>query len=227
MGDRYPKQVAMNWSDHTWALTDGGTADQLDPGAADDVYFTANSGDVILSTGDTDTFASLDMSYGASVYVGTLALGIFDLDTNGDISLSGTLTGTGTIYCGGGLRDFNLTFATSISVVLDAGAGSHEIRTNETYGDITIDAAGAEYFICQKNLACANLLLSAGTLNTRDYRNIACDSMTVAGGTLTSSTDFDVIGDFTRSAGDINVTDEMTVFGTTKVTVYTFGPRNS
>ncbi len=77
----YPVQdpSTMDWSASTWALTDGGAADQAKPalGQADIIIFTLNSGAVTLDE-DSETLGSLSMTG----YDSTLTMGVFDIDVD-------------------------------------------------------------------------------------------------------------------------------------------------
>ena len=80
--DLYPARSPMDWSDHTWALTNGGTEDAPDPVAGDTVIVAHADNDVTMDV-DSEVLAAF-----------TLAAGAIDSDGN-TLKVGGPLTYTG------------------------------------------------------------------------------------------------------------------------------------
>ena len=186
----YPAHSAMNWSDSTWALSDGGTADEAKPEAGDTVYFTANSGDVTV---DEDVplagaLYNLQMDY-ETCYAGTLALGSYTLTVDGTCELQGTITGTGTIDAGEGMFIQGATVADAITLLLTT-SGAHYIYGGGTGGSININCTGT--YTLQNAISAYAFTMTAGTLVG------GSQTVTLNGGDLTYTA-----GTLT---GDLNVT---------------------
>jgi len=157
----YPVQspASMDWSASTWALTDGGTADEVKPAAGDTVLFTANSGDVTVDETAplTGALAVLNMTN----YTGTLDLGTYTLTVDGICQLFGTITGTGTIDAGEGLFNQAAAVADAITLLLTT-SGSHNIYWIGTGGSININCAGT--WTLSNNISAYAFTQTLGTL---------------------------------------------------------------
>jgi len=155
----YPVQspASMNWSASTWALTDGGTADEVKPAAGDTVNFTANSGDVTLDEGSA-ALIEFDMTD----YAGTLALGDKTLTVDGPCDLYGTITGTGTIDAGEWVFVQYATVANTVTLLLTNSTGSVSIFWAGTGGNVNINCTGT--YTLQTPCNSYALTMTAGTL---------------------------------------------------------------
>ena len=155
----YPVQspASMDWSASTWALTDGGTADEAKPEAGDTVNFTVNSGDVTVDE-NTAALAGLDMSN----YTGTLDLGTYTLTVDGMCQLYGTIIGTGTIDAGESLFNQVAAVADAVTLLLTT-SGSHSIYWLGTGGSININCAGT--WTLRNNISAYVFTMRRGTLD--------------------------------------------------------------
>ena len=192
----YPVQApaSMNWSAATWALTDGGTADEVKPAAGDTVYFTANSGDVTVDE-NTNALAEFNMNP-VTTYAGTLALGSYTLTVDGPCELCGTITGTGTIDAGEGTFEQRATVADAITLLLTT-SGSHNIYWTGSGGSININCAGT--WTLQNNISAYAFTQTLGTFDPNEIAtpltlNGEGCALTYVGGTVTNApAEFDVI----------------------------------
>ena len=137
MPDRYALSVNTDWFDTAnWSASDGGAAGASVPTDADDVYLTANSGNITL-TGNVGTVSNTGGDYSASC-CGVLSINttgytaLFDLDTfdlvigSGGLTLAaGTMNGgtAGTvIVCRGDINGTGGTWNDETStLVIDGG----------------------------------------------------------------------------------------------------------
>lgn len=89
-----------NWGTASnWSLTDGGGATGAVPTAADDAYFTSNSGNCTVNAVSRDCKTLIFSGVGAGNYSGTITVS-FTLSVFGNVTLSSTMT----IGGGGDLR---------------------------------------------------------------------------------------------------------------------------
>lgn len=158
----YPVQspASMDWSDSTWALTDGGTADEPKPEDDDTVYFTANSGDVTVD--ETAPLTGALTVLNMTNYTGTLDLGTYTLTVDGMCQLYGTIIGTGTIDAGESLFNQVAAVADAVTLLLTT-SGSHSIYWLGTGGSININCAGT--WTLRNNISAYVFTMRRGTLD--------------------------------------------------------------
>lgn len=158
----YPVQspASMNWSASTWALTDGGTADEAKPEAGDTVYFTANSGDVTVDE-NTNALAGFNMNP-VTTYAGTLALGANTLTVDGYCLLAGSITGTGTIDAGENSLLQSAAVANTVTLLLTTST-SNNLRWTGTGGIVNINCTGT--YTLQNNISAYAFTMRRGTLD--------------------------------------------------------------
>ena len=61
MANKYPSHSNMSWVAEKWSNLDDDAQDEAAPAIGDDVFFTANSGAVLVGEGDpTNALAALD-----------------------------------------------------------------------------------------------------------------------------------------------------------------------
>jgi hypothetical protein len=96
MATYYFRNVGTDWNTASnWSLTDGGGADGAVPTAADDAYFTSNSGNCTISTASRVCLTLIFSGVGAGNYAGTFTLNN-TLTVAGNITLSSSMTFDGT-----------------------------------------------------------------------------------------------------------------------------------
>ena len=206
MAVKYAPRVTFVWSG-SWCDGNDGVRDTVTPVAGDIPAFDGQSGDATL---DEDSVAAPGL--GAMImngYTRTLAFGNFDIDVDGDCSLSGIITvGTGILSVAG---DFSLALftilPTNFPVHIDGTAGgSPDIITHNsnTNGALTIE----------------------GTANIQAQDAAAWDSFTHTAGTydpnsqahaIGGSINYDGSGEVTQSgvwtlSGTLNSTWNSTTF---------------
>ena len=177
----YPTQTAgpTNWSNSTWALSDGGTENEAPPTDEDDVIFTPNSGDITL---DTDgEAASLDMYISAFDYTGTLDMSTNSLIIGGDVYLAGNVIGdSGAIIQVDG---FFVTFGgmtfdnTDIAMQFNSNANSI-LTNNVTLGYVAI---GAATILLGSPLTCGNIALGSTVSLDLNTSNLICGDISGSG----------------------------------------------
>jgi hypothetical protein len=96
MATYYFRNVGTDWNTASnWSLTDGGGATGAVPTAADDAYFTSNSGNCTISTASRVCLTLIFSGVGAGNYTGTFTLNN-TLTVSGNITLSSGMTFAGT-----------------------------------------------------------------------------------------------------------------------------------
>ncbi len=90
----YPAQETVSLSEAKWSLADDNAQDQVKPaaGQGDTVIFTENSGSMLVDEAPA-TVAGWNMA-GDGDYAGTLGIGAYTIDVDGDAILAGTITST-------------------------------------------------------------------------------------------------------------------------------------
>ncbi len=144
------------WSGaNNWASSSGGAGGSsghvpgAENGSGDTVIFDSSSGagtatvDANVPSGDT-ALAELDMDFGGSSFVGTLAFGTYTIDVDGDCLLAGTLTASA-----GATLEVSGYFAkipgmTDLPALLDIELnGTGFVETNDIGGGtVTVNTAG-------------------------------------------------------------------------------------
>jgi predicted secreted protein len=199
VADKYAVAAGGNWSAAgTWSLTDGGAGGAGAPGAAENAFFSNQSGNVVVDA--PATCLDLDMTKGTG-YTGTLSgLAANTLTISGNATRKGTWTFAGT-------TTFNAT-ATGKTItnnglsysgpVLFSGAGggwtfqdaftvasgnlSHQQGAIDTNGFTVTITAGT--FGQQTNNA-RTLTLGASTFNCLEWRGAGFSGLTFNAGTST------------------------------------------
>ena len=143
MATLYPSQeLTMNWSAAQWSEADDNAKNHVAPVDGDTVVFTANSSAAI--TLDSDQIDVELAAFNMIGYTGTFAMGAYDLDVDGPVTLDGTLTASAgaVIYCSG-------TFAKSAGMTaLPAGLtvtldGTGTVSCNSaTGGKLIVNTSG-------------------------------------------------------------------------------------
>ena len=96
MATYYFRNVGTDWNTASnWSTTDGGGADGAVPTAADDAYFTSNSGSCTISTASRVCKTLIFSGVGAGNYANTFTLNN-TLTVSGNITLSASMTFSGT-----------------------------------------------------------------------------------------------------------------------------------
>lgn len=181
-------EITFDTAAGLWSV-DGDWIGNVKPGAADDATFDFSSGDCVLD----ENSAALG-AFNASMYTGTLAIGAFDIDSNGAFAwLGGTFTGSpGSVISAAGdfILTSGMTFDTDIGIVLDAAVGAALTTNAVPIGPLTV--AGSGNFVLNDALACRSIVLTSGVLHLNDYNvtMAAGSTLTASGGTMTSTTDY-------------------------------------
>lgn len=127
MANRYAVAAGGNWTANgTWSTTDGGAADTVAPTASDDVFLTANSGNVTISAN------SVGKSLNCTGYTGTLTHNGFSLTLSGNLTMVAGMTYTPTenVSC-------VLSFIVDATITT-GGKLVHRVQLNGTNADLTL-----------------------------------------------------------------------------------------
>ena len=166
----------------TWENTPGGGEDSGPPAIGDIVVMNVAGTNVTLDQAITNAYGSLNMTG----FTGTLIMGVNDLDVDGNVTLDGTLTGTGIsdIFCKGNFETISgIMFDVSIRTVLDAATGAITITSNGVgIGLLTVnDAGGDATFTMQDDLTALGVAITDGAFSTGNF------DLTVSGGGISGT----------------------------------------
>lgn len=128
-----------------WSTTDGGPGGAAVPTSADDVYFTAASGAVVVTLAATANCLSINFTGFTGTFTGTSSLGV---QTN--ITLSSGMT---------------CTFTGTISIAQNSTITSY----GKTLGPLTISTAGTTTSLNDALTLSGALTVTAGTFTTNNY----------------------------------------------------------
>jgi hypothetical protein len=198
MATYYFRNVGTDWNTASnWSLTDGGGATGAVPTAADDAYFTSNSGSCTVSTASRVCKTLIFSGVGAGDYSNTFTLNN-TLTVSGNITLSSTMTFAGTSTLGINALSTLTSNGTTLTCSLT-------LTGNLTLGDnVTING---DFRIAAVTITGNTLYIGGGLIQT------------VNGNTSTLNSNIEMIG-----TGNISVgTSGASFGGTGTLTINTSG----
>ena len=160
MAAKYPVHApaSQNWSAN-WCDGDDGVQDVVKPGAADIPTFTPNSGNVTMD----ENSAALG-GFTMTAYSGTLAMGAWDINVDGDCTIAGAFSASaGAILSVSGSLSVasGSTIPDTMGILLD-GTGNVPC-TGVSLGLLTVNTAGTHTVITSKLFAKTLTIAGAGT----------------------------------------------------------------
>lgn len=206
MADRYVVPAGGTWDaagTAAWSATDGGASGASAPGAADNVFLTALSGNLVLSINGLSC-----ANFDCTGYTGTLSGSATRTFTGDTFKLVPGMTYTAT-------NTFTFTGANAVGDITLTRAGK---TTNNGY---TFDGSGKNFkFADAHNLGSGSITVTTGNLDYQGFA-VTCASTTLTAGsidadgctvTLTGAITV-TSGDYSQLNGTLTSTSTATVIG--------------